>query len=78
MNLIVLIFLARISLNPNGIKGRISPNGVMMIPFYCKGVPANAVFKYASPFKLENGLFCTEIVKGELESKYAYFVVDKG
>ena len=59
--------------DPNGIKGIVSPNGVMMIPFYCEGVPDGAIFKCASNSILENGLFRAEIVKGGLLSKYAYF-----
>lgn len=62
---------------PNAIKGEMSPNCVMQIPFYCEGVPENAVFKYASDSKLENDLLRVEIVKGTLLSKYAYFSIDK-
>ena len=61
--------------NSNSIKGIVSPNGVIMIPFYCENVPENAVFKYASDSKLDNNLHRAEIVKGELLSKYAYFAI---
>lgn len=61
----------------NSIEGEVSPNGVMMIPFYCNNVPENAVFKYASDSKLDNNLHRAEIVKGGLLSKYAYFAITK-
>lgn len=54
-----------------------SGNGIYVIPFYCKNVPENAIFKYASDkFKEDTKeSICREINNSALLSKYAHFVI---
>lgn len=56
---------------------KVSPYGILLIPFDCADVPAGARFMYgADAPDLENGrpwVVCREIVGGNLLSKYAYF-----
>ena len=54
-----------------------SGNGVYVIPFYCKDVPDNAIFKYSSDIFEEdtNESICREIFNSVLMSKYAHFII---
>ncbi len=58
-------------------KGEIlSPNGVIVIPFVCKDVPASSTFKFAcdNPDLPEAQYSIVRpIIEGALLSKYAYF-----
>lgn len=67
---------------PNAIKGVISPNGVIKIPFQCEDVPENAIFKFACDYKElgpKGSYLIREIhdIPGytSLLSKYAFFII---
>lgn len=67
---------------PNAIKGIVSPNGVISIPFQCEDVPDNAIFKFACDYpelNKDNTYIVREIhnLPGytTLMSKYAFFIV---
>ena len=54
-----------------------SGNGVYVIPFYCKDVPDNAIFKYACNNDIpgSENLLKREIFNSALLSKYAFFEI---
>ena len=54
---------------------KLSPNGVVVIPFTCEDVPAGATFAFAAddPTLAKDGLICRVIKNSALLSKYAFF-----
>jgi hypothetical protein len=76
-------FPTGVSINtPNAIKGVISPNGVIKIPFQCEDVPENAIFKFACDYPNlgpKGSYWVREIhdIPGYtgLLSKYAFFII---
>jgi len=57
--------------------GNIVRDGILLIPFKCKDVPANAIFKFACD-NIPSGeefLLKRKIYESNLVSKYAFFLV---
>jgi hypothetical protein len=56
----------------------VSPNGMLMIPFDCDGVPEGAVFKYARSSKPPGGqnLFVAEMHNTNMVGKFAFFEIN--
>jgi hypothetical protein len=67
-----------VSVNSHISGGVVSPNGIVVIPFYCEDVPNNAEFMFASDYPdldKGNNIIFREIHNSKLISKYAYFKI---